>query len=158
MAEYKIDLEDIKQRYAHNKIGWVRESGVFLDEVGERYVRMKLPLADLHINHVGIAYAGSIFMLGEVSTAAIIYSAYGTDKYIPIASRIEIDYLKPSTTDLVLEYSMTEEERDTLIAPILERGKGKIALEYFITNEEGEQVAKMKAVVYLMPAGQQLKK
>lgn len=156
MQKYNIDLEEIKRRYAHNKIKWVQESGVYLDMVEERHVRLVLPLGELHINHVGIAYAGSIFMLGEVSTAAIIYSAYGTDKYIPIASKAEIEYLKPSKTDLVVDYAMTEEQAQALIAPIEERGKGKITLEYDITNIEGDTIARMRPVIYLMPAGQKI--
>lgn len=157
MQKYLIDLEDIKSRYANNKIKWVKDSGVYLDVIEERHARLVLPLGDLHLNHVGVAYAGSIFMLGEVSTAAILYSAYGTEKYIPIASKAEIEFIKPAKTDLVVDYTMSGEEAAILIEPIEERGRGKVTLTYDVTDTEGSTIAKMTSVVYLLPAGQQIK-
>ncbi len=154
MKNYAINLEEIKKRYANNKIKLLRESGMYLEVAEERHVRLVMPLGDLHINHIGTAYAGSIYMIGEAITAAIIYSNYGTDSYVPIISKSEIEFLKPASKDLVVDFPMTEEEAATLIAPVEERGKGRVNLSYFITDIEGTEIAKITHVVYLMPIPQ----
>lgn len=153
MSKNKIDFNDIRSRYENIKIKWVAQSGLRLEVAEERHVRLVLPLGDLHINHVGIAYAGSMFMLAEMSTAAIIYCTYGTEKYIPIASKAEIEYLKPTKKGLIVDVALSEEEAVEKIKPIEERGKGKITLELPVTDTDGTLVAKVTALVYLMPAG-----
>jgi acyl-coenzyme A thioesterase PaaI-like protein len=152
MKEYSINLEEIRRRYQNNVIEFVRLSGVYLDLVEERHVRLVLPLGAMHLNHVGIAYAGSIYLLGEVSSAAILYSNYGTDTYIPIASKSELEFLKPATKDLVVDFSMDETEAARLIEPIEARGgKGRLTLIYPIRDVDGVEVAKMTSVLYLAP-------
>lgn len=153
MEKQSIDYADIKKRFENFKIKWVAMSGVYPVVMEERHAKLCLPLGDLHINHVGTAYAGSIFALAEVSVAAIVYCTYGLGKWVPIISRFEIDYLKPSTKDLIADVRLTAEEAAEKIKPIEERGKGRMTLVIPVTNVDGEEIARAVATAYLMPAG-----
>jgi hypothetical protein len=72
---------------------------------------------------------------------------------VPIAAKDEIEFVKPCREDMVVDVSLTQEEADALIAPVRERGKGRVTLRYPIRSASGEVVANMTAVVYLLPKG-----
>lgn len=152
-----IDFDLIKKRAENMSIPYVKMSGLRCEIAEERHCRMVMPLTRDHINHVGVAYAGSLFVLGEVFTAFILSCTYGDEKFIPIAAKDEIEFIKPCREDMVVDYSMTQEEADALIAPVLERGKGRVTLKYPIQSIGGDIVANMTAVVYLLPRGESLK-
>jgi acyl-coenzyme A thioesterase PaaI-like protein len=147
-----IDFEAIKERAKKSSIPYVGMSGLRLEIAEERHCRMVMPLTETHVNHVGVAYAGSLFVLGEVFTAYILSCTYG-DAWVPIAAKDEIEFVKPCREDMVVDFSLTQEEADEMIKPVLERGKGRITLKYPIQSAGGEVVANMTAVVYLLPKG-----
>lgn len=149
----KIDFDAIRKRAENSAIPYVRESGLRLEIAEERHCRMVMPLSEKHINHVGVAYAGSLFVLGEVFTAYLLSCTYGHDTWVPIAAKDEIEFIKPCREDMVVDVTLTQEEADALIAPVLERGKGRVTLRYPIQSASGEVVANMTAVVYLLPKG-----
>ncbi len=151
MEKYNVDLERLSERFKKSSIKWVRMAELRADVLEERHVKITLPLKDLHVNHVGGAYAGSIFVLAEVAGGYTIWSTYGQEKYIPIVSGINITYLKPTKKDCFVEISLTEKEAEELIKPIEERGKGRFPLTYYVTDLDGIQVAKVEANFYLMP-------
>lgn len=153
-----VNCEAIKKLVENMPIPYAKMSGLYLEEIEERHAKLCLPLGDLHKNHVGTAYAGSMFVLAEIYTAVIIYATYGMEKYIPIASKAEIEYMKPTRNDLVIDMSFTEEEAAELIRPVEERGRGRITLNIPIRDTEGVDVAKVTAVVYLLPANESLMK
>lgn len=153
MEKKQIDFADIRARFENPKIKWVAMSGIYPEIMEERHSRLVMPLGDLHVNHVGTAYAGSIFVLAEMSIAAIIYCTYGTDKYVPIVSRFEIDYMKPATKDIVVDVRLTEEEAAEKIRPIEEKGKGRMTLILPVTDMDGVEVARGTATAYLLPVG-----
>lgn len=120
--------------------------------VEERHVRLLLPLTELHRNHVGIAYAGSEFVLAEIAGGTLFMATYGTDEFVPILKSVESKYLKPGTKDLVVELSLSEEEAAEKIAPVRERGRGDYFLDVPVFDVDGEQVALMSFNYYALPA------
>ena len=120
--------------------------------VEERHVRLLLPLTELHRNHVGIAYAGSEFVLAEIAGGTLFMATYGTDEFVPILKSVESKYLKPGTKDLVVELSLTEDEAAEKIAPVRERGRGDYFLDVPVFDVDGEQVALMSFNYYALPA------
>lgn len=151
-----VNCKAIEKLVKNMPIPYAKMSGMYLDKIEERHARLCLPLGDLHKNHVGTAYAGSMFVLAEIYTAVIIYATYGMEKYIPIASKAEIEYLKPTRNDLVIDMSLTEEEAQEMIAPIEEKGRGRITINIPIQDTEGKDIAMVKAIVYLLPANESL--
>ena len=151
MEKPQFDFVDIKKRFETIKIKYLAMSGIYPEVMEERHSKLIMPLKDLHINHVGTAYAGSIFVLAELSVAALVYCSYGTDKWVPVVSRFEIDYLKPSTQDLIADVRLTAAEAAEKIKPIEERGKGRMTLVIPITNSAGDEIARATATAYLLP-------
>lgn len=120
--------------------------------VEERHVRLLLPVEELHKNHVGIAYAGSEFVLAEIAGGTLFMATYGTDKYVPILKSVECKFLKPGTKDLVVDISLTEEEAAEKLTEVEERGRGNYFLDVPVYDIDGEQVALMSFNYYVLPA------
>lgn len=131
---------------------YVNMAGLKAELVEERHVRLVLPVAERHLNHVGIAYAGSEFVLAEISGATLFMATYGTDKYVPILKGVELKFLKPGTKDLVVDISLSEEEAAEKIKEVEERGRGNYFLEIPVHDVDGEQVAQMDFNYYALPA------
>ena len=67
------------------------------------------PASKMHMNHVGMVYAGSYFVFVEATGASLIKCTYGST-YVPIIKNMSLDYKKPCTGDLVVDISMTEKK------------------------------------------------
>ena len=143
------DFESIKAGLGQT-IGYAAISGLRTEIAQERRVRLVMPLADIHKNHVGAAYAGSIFVIGEIAAAGIVRCTYGSKNYIPILSKAEITYIRPAKEDLVVDVSMTQEEAEEKIAYVQKNGKGKIPLQIPIQDASGRIVAEMSISMYLI--------
>lgn len=143
--------EEKKYNFVHNgKIKYLNAAGVVPEIIEKGHVRFVLPVAEMHMNHVGIVYAGSFFVFAESAGACLIFAAYAEKKnYTPIISNVSIDYLKPAKSDLVIDMTMSEEEAAEKIAPIDERGKGRYPLDVPIYDSEGVHVATAHITYYL---------
>ena len=133
-----LDEEFIAQQadMKRTPIEYVNMAGMVADIIEERHIKLTLPVAPIHLNHVGTAYAGSMFTLAEIAGGKLFKCTYGTD-YVPILKAAEIRYLKPSTKDLVVELSLTEEEAAEKIALAAQRGRGDYFLDVDIKNIDG---------------------
>ena len=121
-------------------IPWVKDSGLTGEILEERHVVLRLP-KDRHLNHVGIVYAGSLFMLMEMAGAALFGCTYEFGKYIPINKEMQIKFLKMGTTDIICDLSISEDRAAEMIQPIDEKGKGEWVLEMDCRDTEGNVVA-----------------
>lgn len=146
-----VNIEKVRQTLSASPIKWV-ELGKFSNDIlEERHIRMTVPVAGLHINHVGTVYAGSMFTLLELAAGAIFMCTYGLDEYVPIVASFEITYLKPTRKDLVVDIEWTEEEAAERIAPIKERGRGRMPVELTLKDADGVEVAKAVSTLYILP-------
>jgi len=146
-----MNMEQIRQMLKKPQIKWVELSGLYPEILEERHVKLCMPVANLHLNHVNTVYAGSIFTLAELTAGALFFVSYGVDQYAPIVRKAEIQYLKPATTDISVEASMTEEEAQAKIAPVNERGKGDMFLELVVKDIENNECAKVNINFYCIP-------
>lgn len=146
-----MGLEQVKQMFENSPVKWLGLSGMYLENIEERYVKLVMPLGDLHLNHVGIAYAGSMFAIMELGGALLFQSTYGLDKYVPILKKVEIHYLRPTDKDLVVELRLSEEEAREKIKLIEENGKGDYFLEVLLKDMEGKELAKATINYYIVP-------
>ena len=120
--------------------------------IEERHVRLGLPVQELHMNHVGIAYAGSEFVLAEIAGGTLFMATYGSDEFVPILKGVDIKFVKPGTKDLYVELSLTEEEAAEKIAPVRERGRGSYFLQVDVHDVDGDVVAQFDFNYYALPA------
>jgi len=131
-------------------IPWVKESGLRVDVFEERHVRLSVP-KDKHLNHVGIIYAGSHFMLMEIAGAALFLATYGVKPFVPVNKGMSIRYLKPAATDIHCDLTITPEEARAKMEPIEARGKGEWILDMSATDENGTTVSTSTCTYYLLP-------
>lgn len=129
-------------------IPWVRDSGLQAELLEERHVILRLP-KDRHLNHVGIVYAGSLFMLMEVSGAALFACTYPLGKYIPINREMTIRFVHMGLTDIRCELSISEERALEMIRPIDEKGKGEWVLDMDCRDTDGNVVATSTCHYYI---------
>ena len=146
-----MDLETIKQ-LTTDTIPWVKMSDIRVDVLEERHARLSIPVKEKHLNHVGIVYAGSHFMLMEVAGAALFVATYGVHEFIPINKSMEIKYLNPATTDITCDLTISKEEADSKIAPVREAGKGDWILNMETTDANGNTVSTSVCNYYIIPS------
>lgn len=121
--------------------------------VEERHVKLRLPVEGLHMNHVGIAYAGSEFILAEIAGGTLFMATYGTDEFVPILKGVDIKFVKPGTKDLQVDIALTEEEAEEKIGA---RSASAVAATTSWTSPvydvDGLLVAQMNFNYYALPA------
>jgi len=145
-----MDWESIRRAFT-DTIPWVKMSGLTVDIFEPRHVRLSVPVQGLHMNHVGLVYAGTSFMLMEIAGAALFVSAYGIERFVPINKAMTIRYLKPVATDIACELSIGEDEALAKLMPIEERGKGEWVLDMAVTDAAGTEVATSTCTYYIIP-------
>lgn len=147
----KTFFDNLKQGFGNSPIQYVNMAGIVPEVLEERHVRLLLPIDPLHKNHVGTAYAGSMFTMAEISGANLFMCSYG-DAYVPVLKSVEVAYTKPATKDLVVDIALTEEEAESKIALAKERGRGDYFLDVPICDIDGNQVALAKFNYYAFSA------
>lgn len=104
-----------------------------------------------HLNHVGIVYAGTHFMLMEVAGAALFIATYGMDRFVPVNKGMSIRFTKPALTDITCELFLGPDEAAARLAPIVERGKGDWILDMTVTDANGTVVSSSTCNYFLLP-------
>lgn len=143
-------LEQIKKSITNPDNKLVQLASIKVQDIKERYIKLEMPLSDVHVNHVGTAYAISMLMLMEVAGASLIRATYGFDTYNPIIKKMEVEYLRPTTKNLICELSITNEDAKEKISYIEQNGKGNFILPILLKDSENEEIAKANIVFYLI--------
>ena len=146
------ELDQIRRNVNEGPTPYVNMAGLVAEAVEVGHVRLRLPVDPVHKNHVGIAYAGSEFVLAEIAGGTLFMTTYGTDEFVPILKGVDIKFLKPGTTDLIVDVSLDEEQAEERIAPIRERGRGDFMLDIEVLDEDGQAVATFAFNYYALPA------
>jgi len=133
-------------------IPWVRDSGLTAEVLEERHAVLRIP-RDRHLNHVGIVYAGSLFMLMEIAGAALFACTYPLGRYIPINKEMTIRFVRMGTTDILCDLTISPEKAAEMIRSIDERGKGEWILEMDCKDTEGNVVAVSTCTYYIKKMG-----
>lgn len=144
-----MDLNALRSAIT-DTIPWVKDSGLCVDIFEQGHVKLSVPAAR-HLNHVGIVYAGTHFMLMEVAGAALFMATYGIERFVPVNKGMSIRFMKPALTDISCELSLSSEEAAARMAPVIERGKGDWILEMSVTDVNGTTVSNSSCNYYLIP-------
>ena len=129
-------------------VPWVKDSGIKLLDAEDGYIRAMMP-REKHVNHVGIAFAGTHFSIMECVGAGITAVSYPGETWIPIIKEVNIQYKKPLLTDIYCEMRLPREKADELIAPLREKNKGEWVINMEVKNAEGEVCSTAKWTFYL---------
>ena len=144
-------FKKIEEIINHPPIKWLALSGAYTEIVEERHIKLILPVKDLHMNHVNIVYAGSMFAFAEMGGYALFLSTHGFDKYVPVIKSSQIRYLKPTRNNLIIDIRLSEDEAAEKIKPIEERGRGDYFLTIPVKDIDGAEVAIAEMNYYLLP-------
>ncbi len=131
-------------------IPWVRLSDIDADILEERHVKLWVPVKEKHLNHVGVVYAGTQFMLMEIAGAALFFCTYGLERFIPINKEMSICYKRPTSLDIFCELSISEEDALKRIRPIEKEGKGDWLLDMSIVDAEGNIISSSTCNYYIV--------
>jgi acyl-coenzyme A thioesterase PaaI-like protein len=145
-----MDLEVLKSAIT-DTIPWVKMSGLCMEIFEEGHVKLCVP-AKNHMNHVGIVYAGTHFMLMEVAGAALFLATYGIERFLPINKGMNIRFLKPAFTDILCELRIERDEARKKLKPIEEKGRGEWILDMTVSDTRGVIVSTSTCTYYLIPS------
>lgn len=139
MTAQAFDFETIRKMTTRS-IPFAERAGIDLVEFKRGHVKMKIPL-EPNKNHIGTMYAGALFTLAEIPGGAIFMSAFDMTKFFPIVAEMTIKYLKPATTDIYVEVTMSENEIERITKEATDNGKSTFILEKELKDENGVIVA-----------------
>lgn len=92
-------------------------------------------------NHVGTAYAGSLFSVAEVLGGVLALSSFTLEGYAPVVKSMSITYLKPALGDVTASAQLPAEEIERILREATEAGKSDYELIVNVTDANGVTVA-----------------
>lgn len=124
-------------------------SGFAVEKLKDRDITVSMPMGP-NTNHVGIMYAGSLFILIEMAGAAVFATTYDYDRYTLINKGMSIRYLKPSMTKTYCHLSISKEDAEAKIKPVDDRGRGDWIIDITAVDEKGVEVCKANCNYYVL--------
>ncbi|MGB5264943.1 MAG: YiiD C-terminal domain-containing protein [Polyangiales bacterium] len=121
-------------------IPFAGRSEVKVLELEPGYVKMMMPL-EPNINHVGTMYAGALFTLAELPGGAIFVSTFDASRFFPLIKGMEIKFLKPATTDIMVEVRLSREDASKIQDEANEHGKADYGWDCELRDANGQVVA-----------------
>ena len=143
-----MDVSDV-QVLIEEKVPVAGFIGLAVEAVGPGRARLRMPFNRQIKNHLDIVYAGAIFALAEISGGVAMLSAFEQDGCTVLARRMEIDYVRPSRSDLLCDVVLP----DTIVAAgraaVQVEGKADVVLPIEVQDDRGRIVARVSAFYYL---------
>ena len=146
-----VTVQDVLA-FSHGSTEYVNVSGIYPEILEDRHIKLVMPLGKMHTNHVGIAYAGSIFVLLEVAGGSLISRTFDMTRIAPIVKGCEVKFIRPSNTDISVEASISKEEADEIWNRLENNGlRGDIVLNLEAKDAEGNVITKAKMNYFGIP-------
>lgn len=92
-------------------------------------------------NHVGTAYAGSLFSVAEVLGGVLALTSFTLEGYAPVVKSMSINYLKPALGDVRATVELPAEEIARVLEEAAATGKSNYELIATVTDQNGVIVA-----------------
>jgi thioesterase domain-containing protein len=115
----------------------IEKTGVKIIGLKDRYAKIVMPF-ETNINHIGIMYGGSLFILAEFSGGVIYYVSFDSSKFFPIVKEVSIRYRRPAMTDVTLEVALEEEEVQEIQEAADREGKKDWVMDLELKDANGE--------------------
>ncbi|MBN2297010.1 MAG: YiiD C-terminal domain-containing protein [Deltaproteobacteria bacterium] len=115
----------------------IEQTGVKIVDLKDRYAKILMPFAP-NINHIGIMYGGSLFILAEFSGGVIYYTSFDHARFYPIVKDVSIRFRRPATTDVTLEVSLSPEEVEAIEKAAEKDGKKDWTMNLELKDSHGE--------------------
>ncbi len=108
--------------------------------ISDNCVRAMMPFAE-NTNHVGTMYAGSMFTLAEFPAGVLFVRRVDTNKIAPLVAEMKIRYRRPATSNLYIDFEISEEDLTRMEKETLSLGKSYLISEQKLKDESDEIVA-----------------
>jgi len=121
----------------------VRRTGITAVDCRDNYVKLLMPLKG-NTNHVGIMYAGPLFVLGEVAGGAVFAVAVDCNRYFPIVKEVNIKFRRPAMSDIYMEVEMSSERAREIEEKVEREGKADFLMELELKDINDDTVASVR--------------
>lgn len=142
-----MDLNQAK-KVLETGIKFVERTGLKVLELEKGRVKCLMPFAG-NGNHIGTMYAGALYTLAEIPGGALFLSSFDVARYFPIVREQTIKFLKPVTSDVTIEISISDARIAELQAEADAKGKAEFVLEGEIKTADGTVVATSSGIYQL---------
>jgi thioesterase domain-containing protein len=142
-----LDTDQIKT-YIEKPFAFVERIGLNALVLERGRVRLAVPLEG-NVNHIGSMYAGAIFTLAEIPGGALFLTSFDTDRFYPVVKEMTLRFVKPVTTDAMVEITLEEADILRIQAEAADCGKAEFILEAQILDAAGQLVATSHGVYQL---------
>lgn len=126
---------------------FVERAGLELLHVERGRAVLRMPF-EPNINHVGMMYAGALFTTAEVPGGVLFASAFPLDRFYPIVGDLQIRFVAPARTSILVDARMSDDEIDRVAADLEARGKAKWELTQELVDEAGAVVATTRGTYF----------
>jgi len=144
-----MNFEQIQQASTQS-IGIIKEMGVELLEAESGKVVMKMPLSPKSVNHFKTMYAGVQFTLAEVMGGALMMATFDVQQYVPIVGKVEIIFIKPVTSALTAQLTLSREQIEDVNQQLANSPKAQFDTSTELVDESGAVCAVSNARYYLI--------
>lgn len=131
-------------------IPFVRRTGVRVVALRKGRVVCHMPLKG-NVNHIGTMYAGALFTLAEFAGGPLMLGTFGMQRFVPIVTALDMEFVKVAKEDVYVELELTSEEIERIEAEALTHGKSDFVLESELTSESGDVLARSRATYQMRP-------
>ncbi len=142
-----MDLNQAK-KVLETGIKFVERSGLKVLELEKGRVKCQMPFAG-NGNHIGTMYAGALYTLAEIPGGALFLSSFDVARYFPIVREQTIKFLKPVTSDVTIEITISDARIAELQAEADAKGKAEFVLEGEIKTADGTVAATSSGIYQL---------
>ena len=132
-----------------HRVPFVERTGMRRLEERRGYAKLLMPLAG-NENHVNVMYLGAYTVLAEAVAAVPGISILDTVRFFPIIKDIFVDFHKSAASDVTAEYSLSQDEIDTLLADLERKGSAGYQAEFPMHDADGTHVATGRVTVKLL--------
>ncbi len=141
---------ELLKRLSKYVIPFVRRSGVKVLELESGRVLCRMPLKG-NVNHIGTMYAGALFTLAEFPGGPLMLATFGMKRFIPIVTKLDLDFVKVAKTDVTIELTLSAPEIERIESETLANGQSEFVVEGELKDINGNVVARSRAVYQMRP-------
>ena len=123
----------------------IGHTGARITHLTDRYARIVMPL-EPNVNHIGVMYGGSLFILAELSGGVIWYVSFDHKRFYPVIKEASIKYRRLATTEVTLEVSLGEEEAHAIQEAAEREGKKDWTMDLELKDANGEVVCLVRGI------------
>lgn len=124
----------------HQTVPILGQMGIEVIELRAGRAVARLPF-EPNRNHVGTAYAGSLFSVAEVLGGLLALESFTLEGFAPVVKSMSINYLKPALGDVQAAVEMSAAEIERVLAEAAVEGKSNYELAAIVTDANDITVA-----------------